>query len=66
MIISNGAEHDMSNACFSRALYDTYRNNDLIKTTFVIYPDMENKMLMEMNCGRIQGDILSFFNDTIR
>lgn len=66
MIISSGFEHDMPNACFSRALYDTYRNNDMTKTTFVIYPDMENKMLMEMNCGRIQGDILSFFNDTIR
>ena len=66
MIITNGTEHDTTNACFSRALYDTYRNNDLINTTFIIYPDMENKMLMEMNCGRIQGDILSFFNDTIR
>ena len=64
MIITNGTEYGSTNACFSRTLYDTYRNNDLTKTTFVIYPDMENKMLMEMNCGRIQGDILSFFNDT--
>ena len=63
MIISNGTERDMTSACFSRALYDTYRNNDLTKTTFVIYPDMQNKMLMEMNCGRIQTDILSFFNE---
>lgn len=65
MIITNGTEHNIPSACFSRALYDAYCNNDLNKTTFVIYPDMENKVLIEMNCGRIQGDILSFFNDTI-
>lgn len=64
LIISNATEHDASTAQFSRALYNAYHNNDLINTTLVIYPDMQNKLLLEMNCGRIQGDILSFLNNT--
>jgi len=64
LIISNADEHDPATAQFSRALYNTYHNNDLMNMTLVIYPDMQNKLLLEMNCGRIQNDILSFFNDT--
>ena len=64
LIISNATERDATTAQFSRALYNAYHNNDLINTTMLIYPDMQNKLLMEMNCGRIQDDILSFFNDS--
>ena len=64
LIISNAEERDPITAQFGRALYNAYHNNDLINTTLLIYPDMRNKLLLEMNCGRIQDDILSFFNDT--
>ena len=64
LVISNAAEHDPTTAQFSRALYNAYHNNNLENTTLLIYPDMQNKLLLEMNCGRIQNDILSFFNDT--
>ena len=63
LIISGAAESDPTSASFSRALYNAYHNNDLINTTLLVYPDMQNKLLLEMNCGRVQGDILSFFND---
>ena len=64
MIICGANDCDAPNARFSRALYNAYHSNDLLNTTLMIYPDMQNKMLMEMNCGTIQNDILSFFNDT--
>ena len=64
MIICDANDCDTPNARFSRALYNAYRNNDMDKTTLVIYPDMRNKMLMEMICGTIQEDILTFFNNT--
>lgn len=64
LIISNADERDPATAQFSRALYNAYHKNDLMNATLMIYPDMQNKLLLEMNCGRIQGDILSFFNDT--
>ena len=63
LIICGANDCDAPNIRFSRALYNSYHNNDLINTTLVIYPDMQNKMLMEINCGTIQNDILSFFND---
>ena len=64
LIICGANDCDAPNPRFSRALYNAYQNNDLINTTLVVYPDIQNKMLMEMNCGRVQSDILSFFNDT--
>lgn len=64
LIICGANDCDAPNPRFSRALYNAYHNNDLINTTLLVYPDMQNKMLMEINCGRIQSDILSFFNDT--
>lgn len=64
MIICGANDCDSPNPRFSRALYRAYNNNDLINTTLMIYPDMQNKMLMEMNCGIIQSDILSFFNSS--
>ena len=64
LIICGANDYDAPNPRFSRALYNAYSNNDLNNTTLVVYPDMQNKMLLEMNCGRVQGDILSFLNDT--
>ena len=64
LIICGANDYDTPNIQFSRALYNAYHSNDLINTTLIIYPDMQNKMLMEMNCGTIQNDILTFFNDT--
>ena len=64
MIICGANDCDTPNPRFSRALYNAYHNNDLTNTTLVIYPDMRNRMFMEMNCGTIQNDILTFFNDT--
>lgn len=64
LIICNADDCDTLNPRFSRALYDAYRDNDLVNTTLMIYPDMQNRLLLEINCGQVQGDILSFFNDT--
>lgn len=64
LIICGANDCDAPNPRFSRALYNAYQNNDLINTILVVYPDIRDKMLMEMNCGRVQSDILSFFNDT--
>ena len=64
LIICEANDYDTPNPRFSRALYNAYHNNDLVNTTLMVYPDMQNKLLLEMNCGRVQDDILSFFNDT--
>ena len=64
LIISGATEHDSATLQFSRALYNAYRGDDLENTTLLIYPDAQNRLLMEMNCGQIQGDILSFLNNT--
>ena len=64
MIICGANDCDTPNPRFSRALYNAYNNNDLVNTTLMIYPDMQNKLLLEVNCGAIQSDILSFFNDS--
>lgn len=64
MIICDAHDYDTPSAQLSHALYNAYYNHDLTNTTLIIYPDMQNKLLMEMNCGIIQNDILSFFNDT--
>jgi alpha-beta hydrolase superfamily lysophospholipase len=64
LVISGATEHDQSTAQFSRALYNAYHNNNLLNTTLLIYPDMQNNFLMEMNCGRVQDDILSFLNES--
>lgn len=64
LIICGPNDYDTPNARFSRALYNAYCNNDLMHTMLLMYPDMQNKLLMEMNCGAIGNDILSFFNST--
>lgn len=63
LIICSGDDYDSPSARLSHTLYNAYRNNDLINTTLMIYPDMQNKLLLEINCGTIQDDILSFFNN---
>ena len=64
LIISAEHDYDAPNPRLSHALYNAYHENDLINTTLMIYPDMQRKLLLEMNCGAVGGDILSFFNDT--
>ncbi len=58
--------HDYTRPSFSlsRTLYNSYRNNDLTHTVLLMYPDIPKGLLLEINCGEIGGDILSFFNNT--
>jgi alpha-beta hydrolase superfamily lysophospholipase len=64
LIICGPNDYGTPSVRLSRALYNSYANNDLTHTMLLMYPDVRDRMLMEINCGAIGDDILSFFNDT--
>lgn len=64
LIICGPNDYDTPNFSLSRALYNSYCNNDLAHATLLMYPDIQTGLLMQINCGSVGDDILSFFNDT--
>ena len=65
ILMISGANTTLSmNSRFSRALYNAYRDNGITRLTLIIYPDLSDNMLMQMNFGEMAHDILDFFNYT--
>ena len=62
LMITDAHETAVMNARFSRALYNAYRDNGMMRLTLIIYPDTCDNLLIEMNFGTIPKDILDFFN----
>lgn len=61
LMISGAHNTFATNPQFSRALYNKYRNNGITQITMIIYPDIDDNLLLEMNFGTISDDILDFF-----
>lgn len=64
LMISTAHDTGIMNARFSRALYEAYRDNGIMRITLIIYPDIYDDLFMEMNFGSMPSDILEFFNRT--
>ena len=65
ILMISGANSTISmNSRFSRALYNAYRDNGITRLTLIIYPDLSDSMLMQVNFGEMARDILDFFNYT--
>ena len=63
ILMISGANSTLAmNSRFSRALYNTYRDNGIMRITLIIYPELSDNMLMQMNFGEMAHDILDFFN----
>jgi len=61
LMISSAHDSFATNPCFSRSLYNAYRDNGIMHITMIIYPDKNDNLLMEMNFGTMPNDILDFF-----
>lgn len=64
LMISGAHDSFATNPCFSRSLYNAYRDNGIMHITMIIYPDKNDNLLMEMNFGTMPNDILDFFKST--
>ena len=62
LMISGANDTHSANAQFSRALYDAYRDNGIMRVSLIIYPDTCDNLLLEMNYGSMLKDIVDFFN----
>ena len=65
LMISGAHDTAAMNSRFSRALYNAYRDNGIMRLTMIIYPDTSDNLLLQTNFGTIPKDILDFFNYNI-
>ena len=62
LMISGAHNSFATNPQFSRALYKAYQDNGITQVTMIIYPDISDNLLLEMNFGSMSGEILNFLN----